>query len=64
MNPLIGHHWGDVIGKEAARTGRSVRDLVLEKGLLDKDTLDDVLSHHNLLNPSFHGKLYNGDEED
>lgn len=64
LNPLIGHHWGDVIGKEAARTGRSVRDLVLEKGLLDKDTLDDVLSHHNLLNPSFHGKLYNGDEED
>ncbi|WP_340055642.1 lyase family protein, partial [Corynebacterium parakroppenstedtii] len=38
LNPLIGHHWGDVIGKEAARTGRSVRDLVLEKGLLDKDT--------------------------
>ena len=64
LNPLIGHHWGDVIGKEAAQTGRSVRDLVLEKGLLDRDTLDDVLSHHNLLNPSFHGKLYNGVEED
>ena len=62
LNPLIGHHWGDVIGKEAALTGRSVRDLILEKGLLDKDTLDDVLSHHNLLNPSFHGKLYNDDD--
>lgn len=56
LNPLIGHHNGDVIGKEAARTGRSVRDLVLEKGLLDEATLDEVLSPENLLNPKWHGE--------
>ncbi len=58
LNPLIGHHNGDLIGKEAAATGRGVRELVLEKGLLDEETLDEVLSPENLLNPTFHGKLY------
>lgn len=59
LNPLIGHHNGDLIGKEAAATGRSVRDLVVEKGLLDEETVDQVLSPENLLNPKFQGKYYN-----
>ncbi|KAB1503635.1 aspartate ammonia-lyase [Corynebacterium sp. 320] len=56
LNPLIGHHNGDLIGKEAAATGKSVRELVLEKELLDEKTLDDVLSPENLLNPRWQGK--------
>ncbi len=55
LNPLIGHHNGDLIGKEAAATGRSVRELVLEKGLLDEATLNKVLSPENLLTPQWHG---------
>ena len=35
LNPFIGHAAGDRIGKEAAETGKPVRDLVLEHGLLD-----------------------------
>ncbi|MBC2681550.1 aspartate ammonia-lyase [Corynebacterium anserum] len=58
LNPLIGHHNGDLIGKEAAATGKSVRELVVEKGLLDEETVDKVLSADNLLNPSFQGTLY------
>lgn len=58
LTPLIGHHNGDLIGKESAQTGRSVRELVLEKGLLDENTLNEVLSAENLLNPRFQGKLY------
>lgn len=58
LNPLIGHHNGDVIGKEAATTGKSVRELVLEKGLLDEETLDKVLSPENLLNPVWRGTTY------
>ncbi|WP_157108930.1 aspartate ammonia-lyase [Corynebacterium aquilae] len=58
LNPFIGHHMGDLIGKEAALTGRSVRDLVLEKGLMDEATLDQVLSKENLMHPIFRGKLY------
>ena len=64
LNPLIGHHNGDLVGKEAARTGKPVRDLVLEKGLLDEETLDEVLSPENLLNPTFQGKLYTDYEEE
>src|SRR5690606_18517708 len=49
LNPLIGHHNGDLVGKECARTGRNVRDVVLEMGLLDEATLDEVLSPENLM---------------
>lgn len=58
LNPFIGHHNGDLIGKEAIATGRSVRELVLEKELMDEATLDQVLSKENLMHPTFRGKLY------
>lgn len=51
LNDLIGHHNGDLVGKECARSGRSVREVVLEMGLLDAATLDRVLSVENLRNP-------------
>ncbi|MGP5733449.1 aspartate ammonia-lyase [Candidatus Corynebacterium faecigallinarum] len=58
LNPLIGHHNGDLVGKECARTGKSVREVVLERELLDEKTLDKVLSKENLLRPVWRGKLY------
>ncbi|MCF4006643.1 aspartate ammonia-lyase [Corynebacterium uropygiale] len=58
LNPFIGHHNGDLIGKEAAATGKSVKELVLEKGLLDEATLEHILSNENLMHPEFRGKLY------
>lgn len=58
LNPLIGHHNGDLVGKECARTGRSVPEVVLEMGLLDKETLDKVLSTENLLHPVWRGELF------
>ncbi|MEX3514159.1 MULTISPECIES: aspartate ammonia-lyase [unclassified Corynebacterium] len=58
LNPFIGHHNGDLIAKESLETGKGVRDLVLEKGLLDEETLDRVLSVENLMHPEFRGKLY------
>lgn len=58
LNPFIGHHNGDLIAKESLETGKGVRDLVLEKGLLDEATLDRVLSVENLMHPEFRGKLY------
>ena len=51
LNDYIGHEAGDQIGKEAARTGRGVRDIVLERGLMDAESLDRVLSLGNLMNP-------------
>ncbi|MGO1950550.1 MAG: aspartate ammonia-lyase, partial [Mycobacteriaceae bacterium] len=58
LNPLIGHHNGDLVGKECARTGRSVREVVLDMELLDAETVDKVLSKENLLHPVWRGKLY------
>ena len=49
LNDYIGHRAGDEIGREAATTGRSVRDIVLERGLMDRETLDEVLSLENLV---------------
>lgn len=49
LNNLIGHAAGDAVGREAATSGRSVRDIVLERDLLDAETLDRVLAVKNLL---------------
>jgi fumarate hydratase class II len=43
LNPHIGYDNGARIVKEAAATGRSVRELVLEAGLMSADELDAAL---------------------
>jgi aspartate ammonia-lyase len=48
LNPVLGHHVGDEIGKEAAATGKSVRQVVLEHGYLSEEELDKLLSLRNL----------------
>ncbi|MDR7329347.1 aspartate ammonia-lyase [Corynebacterium guangdongense] len=58
LNPFIGHHNGDLVVREVLETGRSVREIVLERKLLDVETLDRVLSKENLVNPTFAGKTY------
>lgn len=56
LNPIIGHHNGDRVGRECARSGRGVREVVLEMGLLSAAELDDILSPSNLLRPKYKGK--------
>ncbi len=56
LNPSIGHHNGDLVGKECARTGKSVREVVLEMGLLTEEELDVHLSPENLMRPQYRGK--------
>ncbi|OOF71031.1 aspartate ammonia-lyase [Rodentibacter caecimuris] len=57
LNPFIGHHNGDIVGKICAQTGKSVREVVLERGLLTEEQLDDILSVENLMNPTYKAKL-------
>ena len=57
LNPSIGHHNGDIVGKICAQTGKGVREVVLEKGLLTEAELDDILSVENLMNPTYKAKL-------
>ncbi|MFZ7197934.1 aspartate ammonia-lyase [Avibacterium avium] len=58
LNPFIGHHNGDIVGKICAETGRSVREVVLERGLLTEEQLDDILSLENLMNPRYKAKKF------
>lgn len=63
LNPVIGHHNGDVVGRECARSGRSVREVVLEMGLLEESVLDEILSPENLLRPHFRDlNVYSGSD--
>ena len=63
LNPVIGHHNGDLVGRECARSGRSVRDVVLEMGLLEESVLDEILSPENLLRPHFRDlNVYSGSD--
>ena len=36
---------------------KGVREVVLEKGLLTEEQLDDILSVENLMNPTYKAKL-------
>lgn len=51
LNPVIGYKNSTKIAKEALATGRSVYDLVLEHGILNKEELDIILSPENMLHP-------------
>ena len=53
LDPLIGHEEGDRIGKICAETGKSVREVALERGVLTAEQLDQVFSLENLMNPQF-----------
>ena len=58
LNPSIGHHNGDLVGRECARSGRSVREVVLEMGLLTEAELDIHLAPENLMRPQYRGKIF------
>jgi aspartate ammonia-lyase len=51
LNPVIGYEKSAAIAKEALATGGSVYDLVLQKGWLTKERLDDLLSPANMTDP-------------
>jgi aspartate ammonia-lyase len=51
LNPYIGYENATKVAREALRTGRSVAELVLEMGLMDKETLDSVLRPEVLTAP-------------
>ncbi|MGP1930237.1 MAG: aspartate ammonia-lyase [Arsenophonus sp. ET-YP4-MAG3] len=58
LNPFIGHHNGDIIGKICAETGKNVKEVVLERGLLTVEQLEDILSVENLKNPQYKAKYF------
>jgi aspartate ammonia-lyase len=53
LNPYIGYTHATEVAQEALATGRSVYDLVLEKRLLSKEQLDEILQPERLTRPGY-----------
>ena len=57
LSPYIGYAKTAEIAKDAVETGRTVRELVLERGLMDARRLDEILSAENMTRPGIAGEV-------
>ena len=48
LNPVLGHHVGDELAKEAMETGKGILELVREKKLLTEDQIEEIFSPENI----------------
>jgi aspartate ammonia-lyase len=53
LNPYIGYARASELAQEAHATGKSVYTLVLEKGLLSRERLDEILKPEALTRPNY-----------
>lgn len=51
LNPVLGYEKSASIAKEALKTSGSVYELVLKKGWLTKEQLDEMLRPENMTDP-------------
>lgn len=51
LNPYLGYEISTMLAKEALTSNRSVYELVLEKSLMSKEELDNVLAPENMIKP-------------
>jgi fumarate hydratase class II/aspartate ammonia-lyase len=57
LNPYIGYAKAAEVAKESLSTGKSIKDIVLEKGLLTEARLNEVLSPISMTEPSGKSKI-------
>lgn len=55
LNPYLGYENSTMVAKEALKSGDSVYDIVLKKGLLDKEQLDEIIKPQNMINTKNYG---------
>lgn len=55
LSPYIGYEAASNIAKEAGATGRTIREVALEKGLITKEKLDVILSAVEMTKPGIAG---------
>ena len=48
LNPILGHHVGDELAKEAQETGKGILELVREKNLLTEEQIEEIFAAENL----------------
>ena len=57
LSPHLGYARTAEIAKEAVRTGKSIRDIVLERGLMDERQLARILSVEHMTRPGIAGEV-------
>jgi aspartate ammonia-lyase len=57
LSPYIGYQATAEVAKESVKTGRPIRDLVIERGLMDQMQLDAVLSADAMTRPGIVGAI-------
>ncbi|HEU4965142.1 MAG TPA: aspartate ammonia-lyase [Bacilli bacterium] len=55
INPHVGYETATVVAKEALKTGRSVREICLERGILTEEELDVILNPFEMTSPGIAG---------
>jgi aspartate ammonia-lyase len=56
LSPYLGYAATAEIAKESVRTGRPIREIALERGLLDARRLDEILSVESMTRPGIAGR--------
>jgi aspartate ammonia-lyase len=54
LNPHIGYQRGAELAKESLKTGKPIRELVLERGLMSREKLDEVFDLRKMTEPGIH----------
>ena len=55
LNPYLGYEVSTLLAAEALVSGKGVYDLVIEKGLMDVEKLNEVLKPENMIQPRKYG---------
>lgn len=56
INPHVGYEKATMIAQSALLTGKPVKDLCIEKGVLTEEELEVILHPHEMTNPGISGK--------
>lgn len=56
INPHVGYETASQVAKEALATGRSVREIVIERGILSEEELNIILNPYEMTKPGIAGK--------
>ncbi len=64
LNPVLGYKATSQVAKKALETGRPIRDIILEEGLLDADWLDVLLSPKRMTQAGIVGHEHKKSEQD
>jgi aspartate ammonia-lyase len=60
LSPYLGYAVTAEIAKESVTSGKSIRELVLERGLIEKKRLDEILSVEAMTRPGVAGQKRDG----